>query len=63
MWDIRRALLLGAVIGALFAGSMALWTGTARADGVNWDAIAQCESGGIWSASTGNGYHGGLQFS
>jgi resuscitation-promoting factor RpfA len=28
----------------------------------NWDAIAQCESGGNWSCNTGNGYHGGLQF-
>lgn len=30
---------------------------------VNWDAIAQCESGGNWSINTGNGYYGGLQFS
>jgi LysM repeat protein len=29
---------------------------------VNWDAIAQCESGGNWSISTGNGFYGGLQF-
>jgi hypothetical protein len=29
---------------------------------VNWDAIAQCESGGNWTISTGNGYAGGLQF-
>jgi Transglycosylase-like domain len=29
---------------------------------VNWDAIAQCESGGNWSINTGNGYYGGLQF-
>lgn len=29
----------------------------------NWDAIAQCESGGNWSINTGNGYYGGLQFS
>lgn len=29
---------------------------------VNWDAIAQCESGGDWSINTGNGYEGGLQF-
>jgi len=29
---------------------------------VNWDAVAQCESGGDWVTSTGNGYHGGLQF-
>lgn len=28
-----------------------------------WDALAQCESGGNWSINTGNGYHGGLQFS
>ncbi len=28
----------------------------------NWDAIAQCESGGNWGISTGNGYYGGLQF-
>lgn len=27
-----------------------------------WDSIAQCESGGDWSISTGNGYSGGLQF-
>jgi hypothetical protein len=30
--------------------------------GVNWDAIAQCESGGDWHINTGNGYYGGLQF-
>jgi resuscitation-promoting factor RpfE len=29
---------------------------------VNWDAIAQCESGGNWAINTGNGYQGGLQF-
>jgi hypothetical protein len=31
--------------------------------GHNWDAVAQCESGGNWSINTGNGYYGGLQFS
>jgi hypothetical protein len=30
--------------------------------GVNWDAIAECESGGNWHINTGNGYYGGLQF-
>jgi hypothetical protein len=29
---------------------------------VNWSAIAACESGGNWAASTGNGFYGGLQF-
>jgi hypothetical protein len=28
-----------------------------------WDLVAQCESSGNWSANTGNGYFGGLQFS
>jgi len=27
-----------------------------------WDALSSCESGGNWSANTGNGYQGGLQF-
>jgi LysM repeat protein len=35
----------------------ALPTGSA-----NWQAIAACESGGNWSANTGNGFYGGLQF-
>jgi hypothetical protein len=29
----------------------------------DWDAVAQCESGGNWTINTGNGYFGGLQFS
>ena len=32
------------------------------ASGVNWDAIAACESGGNWATNTGNGFYGGLQF-
>ena len=34
----------------------------ASSGGVNWAAIAACESGGNWSANTGNGFYGGLQF-
>jgi len=34
----------------------------ASSGGVNWSAIAACESGGDWAASTGNGFYGGLQF-
>ncbi|MFD4789944.1 transglycosylase family protein [Streptomyces sp. NPDC058459] len=33
------------------------------ADGTTWDSVAECESGGSWSADTGNGYYGGLQLS
>ncbi|MFE6932395.1 transglycosylase family protein [Streptomyces sp. NPDC057699] len=31
--------------------------------GTDWDRIAECESNGRWGINTGNGYHGGLQFS
>ena len=37
-------------------------SGSSSGSGV-WDQLAQCESGGDWSISTGNGYYGGLQFS
>ena len=37
-------------------------TGVAYAEGMDWDAVAQCESGGNWRADTGNGFYGGLQF-
>lgn len=30
--------------------------------GVNWDAVARCESSGNWHINTGNGFYGGLQF-
>ena len=35
---------------------------SASPDGVNWSAIAACESGGNWATNTGNGFYGGLQF-
>lgn len=47
------------VIGGAAAGALA----TAPANAANnWDAVAQCESGGNWSTNTGNGFSGGLQF-
>jgi hypothetical protein len=45
----------------LLATSIAFCADTARAEPVNWEAIAQCESGGNWAADTGNGAYGGLQ--
>ncbi|MFD1832634.1 transglycosylase family protein [Streptomyces desertarenae] len=36
-------------------------SGAQAADLDTWDKVAQCESGGLWSADTGNGYYGGLQ--
>jgi resuscitation-promoting factor RpfC len=59
---VAKGLLATAISGALAVVPMALSSGTANADTVNWDAIAQCESGGNWSTNTGNGAYGGLQF-
>jgi uncharacterized protein YabE (DUF348 family) len=37
-------------------------TPPASTSGLNWDAVAACESGGNWAINTGNGFYGGLQF-
>lgn len=55
-WMTSGAIAAGVV---LLLGSSA---GVAQAEGVNWDSVAQCESNGNWSADTGNGFYGGLQF-
>ena len=34
----------------------------ADTSGLNWDAVANCESGGNWHINSGNGFYGGLQF-
>jgi hypothetical protein len=53
----------GALVAAALGLSINPATGVAHADsGVNWDTVAECESGGDWSADTGNGFYGGLQF-
>ena len=59
---IKKIIWATVISGALAAVSMVLSTATAHADSVNWDAIAQCESGGNWGINTGNGHYGGLQF-
>lgn len=63
MKPVCRPLAKTAVTGLIVCASLALSSGVANADPVNWDAVAQCESGGNWSANTGNGHYGGLQFS
>jgi len=56
------AAITGALAAVPMASSTVTPTATANADTVNWDAIAQCETGGNWSTNTGNGAFGGLQF-
>jgi hypothetical protein len=59
-----RSLARLAVVGAVAAGAPLVLAGTASAAPESaWDKLAQCESGGNWNINTGNGYHGGLQFS
>ncbi|HXZ77542.1 MAG TPA: LysM peptidoglycan-binding domain-containing protein, partial [Streptosporangiaceae bacterium] len=50
-----------AVSSAPAAASTGTWSAPAPSGGVNWSAIAACESGGNWGISTGNGFYGGLQ--
>jgi resuscitation-promoting factor RpfC len=59
---VRKGLWAIAISGALGLIPMAVSIATAHADSVNWDAIAQCESGGNWATNTDNGHYGGLQF-
>jgi hypothetical protein len=72
-WHPRKAWLDRAALAATPAparaassvpavASTGTWSAPAPSGGVNWSAIAACESGGNWSTSTGNGFYGGLQF-
>ncbi len=57
--NLARVAVAGIAVGA----PLTIAAAPAQAESVNWDAIAECESGGDWSINTGNGYYGGLQFS
>ncbi|WP_030243105.1 transglycosylase family protein [Streptomyces sp. NRRL S-350] len=59
---VRLAVVAGAAIAALPVAGLVTATSASAATGSTWDSVAQCESGGNWSISTGNGFHGGLQF-
>ncbi len=56
---IARTALAGAVAGAPLLVAAPAYA----ASDSTWDKLAECESGGRWDINTGNGYHGGLQFS
>jgi len=49
----------GLVVGAPLT---ALTAPASAATASQWDAVAQCESGGNYAINTGNGFYGGLQF-
>ncbi|WP_338779717.1 transglycosylase family protein [Streptomyces sp. DG1A-41] len=58
-----RAIAVAGVAGAAVAAPLMAAGNASAATASEWDAVAQCESGGNWSINTGNGYYGGLQFS
>lgn len=59
-----RALARTALAGAVAGAPLVIAAPAAHAaSDATWDRVAQCESGGQWDINTGNGYHGGLQFS
>ncbi|QUR68863.1 transglycosylase family protein [Mycobacterium spongiae] len=58
--SVAKIAFTGAVLGG---GSLAMAGQAAAATDGEWDRVASCESGGNWAINTGNGYHGGLQFS
>ncbi|MET9828600.1 transglycosylase family protein [Streptomyces sp. NPDC006385] len=59
-----RAIAVVGVTGAAAVAAPLMAAGSASAATASeWDAVAQCESGGNWAINTGNGYYGGLQFS
>ncbi|OIJ87404.1 transglycosylase family protein [Streptomyces colonosanans] len=57
-----RAITLAGVTGAAVAAPLVAAGSASAATATEWDAVAQCESGGNWSINTGNGFYGGLQF-
>lgn len=58
------ALIVAAgVAGSAIAIPLLGATSASAASTATWDKLAECESGGSWSADAGNGYYGGLQLS
>ena len=60
--SVCKSLVISAVVVLAISVVIDPTTGVAYAEAMDWDAVAQCESGGNWNADTGNGFYGGLQF-
>jgi len=56
---VAKVAVTGMVAGAPLT---ALAAPASAATGAQWDAVAQCASGGNYATNTGNGFYGGLQF-
>lgn len=58
-----RAVGIGVAAAAALAAAGVATAGNAHAaSSSTWDRVAACESSGNWAINSGNGFHGGLQF-
>ncbi|MEU6312465.1 transglycosylase family protein [Streptomyces sp. NPDC047014] len=61
--QVPALVVTAGVTGSALALPLLAATSATAADTATWDRVAECESGGAWSANYGSGAYGGLQFS
>lgn len=60
--QVPALVVTAGVAGSALALPLLAATGASAAETTTWDKVAECESGGTWSANFGSGSYGGLQF-
>lgn len=60
--QVPALVVTAGVAGSALALPLLAATGASAAETSTWDKVAECESGGTWSANFGSGAYGGLQF-
>ncbi|MFG2997697.1 transglycosylase family protein [Streptomyces sp. NPDC048340] len=60
--QVPAIVVTAGVTGSALALPLLAATGASAAETSTWDKVAECESGGTWSANFGSGAYGGLQF-
>ncbi|MEU9375585.1 transglycosylase family protein [Streptomyces sp. NPDC048255] len=60
--QVPALVVTAGVTGSALALPLLAATNATAADTSTWDKVAECESGGTWSANFGSGAYGGLQF-
>ncbi|MGW7437472.1 transglycosylase family protein [Streptomyces sp. NPDC054849] len=60
--QVPALVVAAGVTGSALALPLLAATNATAADTSTWDKVAECESGGSWSANFGSGAYGGLQF-
>ncbi|THA34176.1 transglycosylase family protein [Streptomyces sp. A1547] len=60
--QVPAIVVTAGVTGSALALPLLAATGASAADTSTWDKVAECESGGSWSANSGSGSYGGLSF-